>query len=131
LNVGVLAAREAGLPDLPLASLAKEEEMIFRPGRSEPIRLPEGTRGRHLLQQVRDESHRFALDYHRHLRGRTGLQSTLDEIPGIGPRRKRILLKRFGSLRRLREASVEELQRVGRLPPHVAEVAYRMLQALE
>lgn len=130
LNVGVLAAKEAGLPDVPLASLAKEEELVFRPGRPEPIRLPEGTRGRYLLQQVRDESHRFALAYHRRLRGRTGLQSALDEIPGIGPRRKRILLKRFGSLRRLREASVEELQRVGGLPIHVAEVAHRFLRAM-
>ena len=130
LNVGILAAKVASLPDLPLASLAKEEEVIFRPGRQEPIRLPEGTRGRHLLQQVRDESHRFALAYHRHLRGRTGLRSALDEIPGIGPRRKRILLKRFGSLRRLREASVEELQRVGGLPAHVAEIAHRFLQSV-
>jgi len=130
LTAGLLASREAGVSDLPLASLAKEEEIVFRPGRREGIRLPEGSRGRHLLQQVRDESHRFALAYHRHLRGRHSLQSTLDEIPGIGPRRKQVLLKRFGSLRRLREASLEELQRVGGLPIHVAEVAHRMLQAM-
>jgi excinuclease ABC subunit C len=130
LNAGLLAAKAAGVPEVPLASLAKEEEVVFRPGFPEPIRLPEGSRGRHLLQQVRDESHRFALAYHRQLRGRISLKSALDEIPGVGLRRKQILLKRFGSVRRLREASVEELQRVGGLPIHVAEVAHRMLQPM-
>src|SRR5574337_859531 len=112
LNIGLLAAKEAGLSDLPLASLAKEEELVFRPGRPEPIRLPDGSRGKHLLQQVRDETHRFALMYHRSLRGKSGLRSVLDEIPGIGARRKRLLLQRFGSLKRLRTASVEELRSV-------------------
>lgn len=127
LNIGVLAAKEAGLPDLPLASLAKEEELVFRPRRAEPIRLPDGSRGKHLLQQVRDETHRFALAYHRSLRGKSGLRSVLDEIPGIGARRKRMLLQRFGSLKRLRAASVEELKTVGGLPPRVAEAAHRFL----
>ena len=99
-----MAAKEAGRPDLPLASLAKEEELVFRPGRSQPIRLSDGSRAKHLLQQVRDETHRFALAYHRTLRGKTGLQSALDEIPGIGEKRKRQLLQRFGSLKRLRGA---------------------------
>jgi excinuclease ABC subunit C len=129
LNVGILAAKEAGLSDLPVASLAKEEELVFRPGRVEPIRLPDGSRGKHLLQQVRDETHRFALRYHRSLRGKSGLGSVLDEIPGIGPRRKRLLLQRFGSLKRLRGASVEELKTVGGLPPRVAEAAHRLLNA--
>jgi excinuclease ABC subunit C len=127
LNVGVLAAKEAGLADLPLASLAKEEELVFRPRRAEPIKLPDGSRGKHLLQQVRDETHRFALMYHRSLRGKSGLRSVLDEIPGIGARRKRLLLQRFGSLRRLRAASAEELRTVGGLPPRVAEAAHRLL----
>jgi excinuclease ABC subunit C len=129
LNVGILAAKEAGLSDLPVASLAKEEELVFRPDRVEPIRLPDGSRGKHLLQQVRDETHRFALRYHRSLRGKSGLGSVLDEIPGIGPRRKRLLLQRFGSLKRLRGASVEELKTVGGLPPRVAEAAHRLLNA--
>ncbi|HSD50815.1 MAG TPA: excinuclease ABC subunit UvrC, partial [Candidatus Methylomirabilis sp.] len=129
LNVGILAAKEAGLSDLPVASLAKEEELVFRPGRVEPIRLPDGSRGKHLLQQVRDETHRFALRYHRSLRGKSGLRSVLDEIPGIGPRRKRLLLQRFGSLKRLRGASAEELKTVGGLPPRVAEAAHRLLNA--
>lgn len=130
LNVGVLAAKEAGLPGLPLASLAKEEELVFRPGRPEPIRLPDGSRGKHLLQQVRDETHRFALMYHRGLRSKSGLRSVLDEIPGIGARRKRLLLQRFGSLKRLRAASVEELQRVAGLPPRVAEATHRLLASV-
>jgi excinuclease ABC subunit C len=130
LNVGVLAAKEAGLFDLPVASLAKEEELVFRPGRVEPIRLPDGSRGKHLLQQVRDETHRFALRYHRSLRGKSGLRSVLDEIPGIGPRRKRLLLQRFGSLKRMRSASMEELTTVGGLPPRVAEAAHRLLNSV-
>ncbi len=130
LNIGVLAAKEAGLEGLPLASLAKEEELVFRPGRPEPIRLPDGSRGKHLLQRVRDETHRFALAYHRNLRGRSGLRSVLDEIPGIGARRKRLLLQRFGSLKRLRTASVEELRSVGGLPPRVAEAAHRLLASI-
>jgi excinuclease ABC subunit C len=130
LNVGLLAAKEVGATDLALASLAKEEELVFRPGRPEPIRLPDGSRAKHLLQQVRDETHRFALMYHRSLRGKSGLHSVLDEIPGIGARRKRLLLQRFGSLKRLRAASVEELRTVGGLPPRVAEAAHHLLGAL-
>ncbi len=130
LAAGMLAAKEAGLPDLPLASLAKEEELVFRPGQPQPIRLADGSRGKHLLQQVRDETHRFALAYHRTLRGKAGLQSALDEIPGIGEKRKRQLLQRFGSLKRLRAATAEELMRVGGLPPRVAEATYRLLSAV-
>ena len=129
LNAGILAAKEARLTDLPLASLAKEEELVFRPDAPEPIRLPDGSRGKHLLQQVRDETHRFALMYHRSLRGKSGLRSVLDEVPGIGARRKRLLLQRFGSLKRLRAASVEELRTVGGLPQPVAEAAHHLLRS--
>ncbi len=131
LNVGILASREMGLADLPLASLAKEEELVFRPDRPLPIRLPDGSRAKHLLQQVRDEAHRFGLAYHRGLRGKSGLGSPLDRIPGIGARRKRLLLRRFGSLTRLRAATVEELRTVGGLPAPVAEATHRFLTALE
>ncbi|MBI4841768.1 MAG: excinuclease ABC subunit UvrC [candidate division NC10 bacterium] len=130
LNAGILAAKEAGLTDLPLASLAKEEELVFRPDGPEPIRLPDGSRGKHLLQQVRDETHRFALMYHRSLRGKSGLRSVLDEVPGIGARRKRLLLQRFGSLKRLRAASVDELRTVGGLPQRVAEAAHHLLNSV-
>lgn len=130
LSTALQAAREAGRPDLPIASLAKEEELVFRPGQPLPIRLPDGSRGKHLLQQVRDETHRFALAYHRALRGKAGVQSVLDEIPGIGQKRKRQLLQRFGSLNGLRAASVDELSRVGGLPPRVAEATHRFLNAV-
>ncbi len=130
LTTALLASREAGRPDLPLASLAKEEELVFRPAKSLPIRLPNGSRGKHLLQQVRDETHRFALAYHRTLRGKTGLQSVLDEIPGIGQKRKRQLLQRFGSIAGLRAASADDLVRVGGLPPRVAEATHRLLNAV-
>jgi excinuclease ABC subunit C len=130
LTAGLLAAGEVGVTDLPLASLAKEEELIFRPGRPQPIRLPDGSRGKHLLQQVRDETHRFALAYHRTLRGKAGLHSALDEIPGIGEKRKRQLLQRFGSLKRLRTASADELVRVGGLPARLAEATHRLLNAV-
>ena len=130
LTAGLLAAKEAGLRELPMASLAKEEELVFRPGRSQPIRMADGSPGKHLLQQVRDETHRFALNYHRTLRGKAGLQSPLDEIPGVGPKRKQQLLQRFGSLKRLRSASVEDLTRVGGLPPRVAEAAHGLLNLI-
>jgi excinuclease ABC subunit C len=127
LNAGVLAARDVGRTDVPIASLAKAEELVFRPGRPGPIRLPDGSRGKLLLQAVRDEAHRFALAYHRKLRGKSGLRSPLDGVPGIGPRRKRLLLQRFGSLERLRAASVEDLVRVGGLPRGVAEATHRSM----
>jgi len=104
LNVGLQVAEELKIEGLPMVSLAKEQELIFHPDREAPIALAEGSRARHLLQQVRDEAHRFGLAYHRKLRGQAGLRSLLDEIPGVGAGRRRQLLRRFGSLRRLREA---------------------------
>jgi excinuclease ABC subunit C len=114
---GQLAAAKAVLDELefsevPIVGLAKEREEIFRPGDPDPILLPRTSQGLYLVQRVRDEAHRFALGYHRKLRGKVGLRSTLDDLPGIGPKRKRELLKRFGSLQALRAASVEELATV-------------------
>jgi excinuclease ABC subunit C len=129
LNVGLQVAEELKIEGLPMVSLAKEEELIFHPDRETPVALPEGSRARHLLQQVRDEAHRFGLAYHRKLRGRSGLRSLLDEIPGVGAQRRRQLLQRFGSLRRLREASPEELRRAGGLPAKVAETVHGFLNA--
>ena len=129
LNVGLRAAEELKIEHLPMVSLAKEEELIFHPDRETPIALPEGSRARHLVQQVRDEAHRFGLAYHRKLRARSGLRSLLDEIPGVGAQRRRQLLQRFGSLRRLREASPEEIRHVGGLPAKVAETVHGFLNA--
>ncbi|MCL2149480.1 MAG: excinuclease ABC subunit UvrC [Dehalococcoidia bacterium] len=102
-----LEAVEASM--VPVASLAKEHEEIFVPGLAQPIRLSASSPGRQLLQRVRDEAHRFALGYHTNLRKRQTFASTLDNVPGIGPRRKKALLKNFGSVARLREATVDEI----------------------
>jgi len=129
LNVGLQVAEELKIEGLPMVSLAKEQELIFHPDREAPIALAEGSRARHLLQQVRDEAHRFGLAYHRKLRGQAGLRSLLDEIPGVGAGRRRQLLRRFGSLRRLREASPEEIRRLGGVPAKVAETIHAYLNA--
>lgn len=97
---------------LPVVALAKREELVFQPGREEPLRLARDSAALQLLQRVRDEAHRFANAYHRQLRGRRVVYSVLDEVPGIGEKRKRELIRRFGSVRRLREASEEEVAAV-------------------
>jgi len=105
------ALREAGL-EIPLIGLAKKEEAIYRSGRPEPLLLPRDSMALYLLQRLRDEAHRFAITYHRKERGKKGLRSRLDEIPGIGPRRRALLLRRFGSVEGIRQASEEELAAV-------------------
>ncbi|MGC8960130.1 MAG: excinuclease ABC subunit UvrC [Chloroflexia bacterium] len=102
---------EAGL-EVPLLGLAKKEEAVYRPGRPEPLLLPRNSVTLYLLQRLRDEAHRFALTYHRRERQKQGLHSTLEDLPGIGPRRQAALLKRFGSLAAIRAASEEELAAV-------------------
>ncbi len=119
------AAREAlkaAEVSLPFISLAKEEEVIFRGDGGGPLKLPATSPALRLLQQVRDESHRFALAYHRHLRNREARLSVLDGIPGIGPQKKKALLKHFKSLKAMREASPKELARVRGIPPALAEL---------
>jgi excinuclease ABC subunit C len=104
--------RQVGADSVPVASLAKEKEEIFIPKRAKPISLPYTSPGLQLLQRIRDEAHRFALGYHHKVRKKQTLTSELDAIPGIGPRRKRSLLKHFGSVPAIREASLEELASV-------------------
>jgi excinuclease ABC subunit C len=103
---------QLGLHELPLAGLAKEREELFLPGRSDPIVLPATSSGLYLLQRLRDEAHRFAITYHRQVRARASTRSILDDLPGVGPARKRALLRVFGTSRALRDASVEELAAV-------------------
>ncbi len=100
---------ELGIEGVNLISLAKQEEEVFIPSHTESLRLPKSSEALKLLQRIRDEAHRFGITYHRKLRTKRGLVSQLDAIPGIGPRRRRALLLRFGSLEKIREASVEEL----------------------
>jgi len=130
LNAALGVARKLGFDSLQMVSLAKEEELVFHPARPKPIALPERSRARQLLQQIRDESHRFAVTYHRALRGKSGLRSLLDDIPGIGAKRRRALLSHFGSLRRLREASIEELRRTAGVSESLATTIHDVLGAM-
>jgi excinuclease ABC subunit C len=109
LNAALSVMREMGAEAVPVASLAKENEEIYIPQKAGPVVLPRSSPGLQLLQRLRDESHRFALGYHLKIRRKRTFTSTLDTIPGLGPRRKRALLKQFGSVRAIREASVDEL----------------------
>ena len=92
-----------------MASLAKENEELFIPRHTEPVVLPRSSPGLQLLQRLRDEAHRFALGYHQKIHKKESFASELDTIPGIGPKRKHALLKQFGSVRAIQEASLEEL----------------------
>ena len=109
LGAALEVMREMGVDHIPAIGLAKQHEEVFVPGRSDPILLPRDSEALYLLQRVRDEAHRFAIGYHRKLRQRTGLRSRLDEVPGIGAKRKQALLKKFGSLQAIRDASLEDL----------------------
>ncbi len=112
---------ELGLADLPLAGLAKEREELVLPGREEPVVLPVTSQALYLVQRLRDEAHRFAIAYHRSLRDRRTVRSALDDLPGVGPKRKRELLRAFGSARRVREAPVEQIAAVPGIGPALAE----------
>jgi len=109
LSAAVEVMRDLGLTDIPLAGLAKRFEELYVPGQSAPIVLPRRSQALYLVQRIRDEAHRFAITYHRNVRGKRALRSELDDIAGIGPGRKKSLLKRFGSVRRIREASLDEV----------------------
>ena len=127
LSAGREAMRRLGVDYIPTFGLAKEEELLFTEGRSEPIVLPRNSPSLYLVQRVRDEAHRFAITYHRQLRGKRAYKSVLDEVPGIGPKRKKALLKAFGSIKRIREASVEELAKVEGMTYPAAEALLEYL----
>jgi excinuclease ABC subunit C len=109
LSAALDVMRNLGLKDVPLAGLAKQNEELFVQDLAEPIVLPRTSQSLYLVQRIRDEAHRFAITYHRQVRAKTGMESALDSVPGVGPKRKRALLRKFGSLRGVREASVEEI----------------------
>ncbi|MDQ4095845.1 MAG: excinuclease ABC subunit UvrC [Actinomycetota bacterium] len=127
LNRAVEVLDELGIDDVTTISLAKRMEEVFVPDRAEPILIPRSSEALYLLQQIRDEAHRFALTYHRLLRGKRMKQSALDGIPGLGEARRRALLKEFGSVKKVREASLEDLEQVKGLPKNVAEKVYAAL----
>jgi excinuclease ABC subunit C len=109
LSAALDVMRNLGLKEVPLAGLAKQNEELFVQDLAEPIVLPRTSQALYLVQRIRDEAHRFAITYHRQVRSKQGMQSALDAVPGIGPKRKRALLRKFGSLKAIREAPVEEI----------------------
>ena len=111
--------------DIPVIGLAKRMEEVYLPGQPEPLRISRNAEALYLLQQIRDEAHRFAVTYHRNLRSKRMVDSILDEVPGIGPKRKQELIKRFGSIKRMRGADVDTLAEV--VPRAVAEALYAAL----
>ena len=113
--------------DVPVVGLAKREEEVWVTWSDEPIVLPAGSPSLYLMKRVRDEAHRFAIEYHRQLRGKAMTASVLDDITGVGPKRKRALLRAFGSVKRLRAASVEEIAAVSGITHEVAEEIFAVL----
>ncbi|TMD29740.1 MAG: excinuclease ABC subunit UvrC [Chloroflexi bacterium] len=120
---------EQGFHDLPLAGLAKEREELFLPGASTPIVLPPTSPALYLVQRLRDEAHRFAITYHRALRSKASVRSAFDELPGVGPKRKRALLRVFGSIKQVREAPVEQIAAVPGIGPRLAATIKSTLEA--
>jgi excinuclease ABC subunit C len=142
LGVAVEVFRELGITEVDAIGLAKmrterdpfgEEvshlaERVFLPGRKNPVVLKSNSTALFLLQQVRDEAHRFAITYHRLLRAKERLGSSLDTVPGIGPARRKALLRHFGSLKRVYAATVEELTQVSGVTPAMAEAIHKQLR---
>jgi excinuclease ABC subunit C len=143
LSMAVEVLRELGVEGVELASLAKDkvksdahseeiehsEERVFRPGRSNPIKLRRNSNALFLLQRLRDEAHRFAITYHRKLRSKRRLRSELDDIAGVGPSRRKALLRHFGSVKRVREADVEEIASLAGFGDQLAAVIKAALRA--
>lgn len=127
LSAAAAALASLQVQDVGLIALAKREEEVFVPGRSQPILLDRRNRALHLLQRIRDEAHRFAVRYNRKLRRKRTIRSEIGDIPGIGPERQKVLLRRFGSVRGLREATREE---IARIPGFSQALASRVLTYL-
>ena len=127
LSAALEVLLELGLDDIPLAALAKENEELFVPHTPEPIILPRRSQGLYLVQRIRDEAHRFAITYHRNLRSKGSLRSSIDLVTGIGPKRKRMLLRRFGSIQAIKDAPVDDIAAV---PGLTRSLALRLKQTL-
>ena len=127
LSAALEVLLEMGLDDIPLASLAKENEELFVPHTPEPIILPRDSHALYLVQRIRDEAHRFAITYHRNLRSKNSLKSPIDNVSGIGPKRKRMLMRRFGTLKGIKEAAVDDLASV---PGMTRSLAIRLKQTI-
>ena len=130
LTAAMAQLEELGL-DIPVCGLAKSDEEIFVPWDDTPVVLPSGSPSLYLIKQVRDESHRFAITFHRELRDKAMTRSALDDVPGVGPKRRRALMRRFGSMKRLRAASEEEIAATPGVPADVAHAVWQALRAAE
>ncbi len=115
--------------DIPCCGLAKSDEEVFVPWDETPIVLPSGSASLYLIKQVRDESHRFAITFHRELRDKAMTVSVLDDVEGVGPKRKKQIMRHFGSMKRLRAASLEDISQVPGVPEQVARNVYEALRA--
>ncbi|MEV0587684.1 excinuclease ABC subunit UvrC [Nonomuraea sp. NPDC050310] len=122
------ALDELGIDDVAVCGLAKRLEEVWLPGEDQPVIMPRSSEGLYLLQRVRDEAHRFAITYHRSKRAKSLKESALDSVPGLGPARKQALLRHFGSVKRLRDASVSEICEVQGIGPAIAEVIVSTLK---
>jgi excinuclease ABC subunit C len=129
LSSAVEALYKLGLEDQPIISLAKKFEEVYRPGASRPVLLPRDSAALFVLQQIRDEAHRFAITYHRSLRDKKATRSILDEINSIGPKRKAALLKHFGSVSKIKDATVEEIAALPGFNLPAAQKLYQVLHA--
>ena len=118
---------ELGIDFIPLASIAKENEWLYMPQTPEPIIFPSNSQPLYLIQRIRDEAHRFAITYHRKLRSKANTASGVDLVPGIGPKRKRMLMRRFGSLRGIKEAPIDDIAAV---PGMTRSLAVRLKESL-
>jgi excinuclease ABC subunit C len=126
LSMATKVLAEAGL-HIPAIGLAKRLEEVYFPDRPDPLVIPRGSEALFVLQHLRDEAHRFAITYHRQKRARRALASPLDDVPGVGPARKKALLKRFGSLARVARASKEEIAATPGVGPEVARAVHERL----
>jgi len=130
LSVAIRVLEDLGLEDeIPVASLAKRFEEVYVPGESDPIRIPRQSEALYLLQRLRDEAHRFAISYHRELRVKRMTKSALDDIPGLGPTRKKRLVKELGGVGAVKQADLDTLRALPWLPDKVADAVYDKLHA--
>jgi len=130
LSVAVEVLEDLGLRgEIPVAALAKRFEEVFVPGDPDPIRIPRQSEALYLLQRIRDEAHRFAITYHRELRGKRMTKSVLDDVPGLGPTRQKRLRKELGGVAGVKRATLEELQALSWLPDAVASAVYEKIHA--
>jgi excinuclease ABC subunit C len=130
LSVAEHILAEHGL-SIPAVGLAKRLEEVYLPGQPQPLTIPRGSESLFLLQHIRDEAHRFAITYHRAKRAKRAIHSVLDDIPGVGATRRKALLRRFGSVTRLRTASPEEIEATPGVGPALARSIYVHLHAVQ